>query len=299
MKLENGMLKPVLGAEAAESRSFLIIPAFLALRWRPDHPLRLFGFLFPVVMCLLTLNAARAQDDNSKGLKQPKLYTWENVGEIIQITGKTFSIRRTLKISNASWSLEPGAVAEVTRLQSGDQVLAKGKTQTDGTFDTKRIYMISSSASRQQMGGGRTISQGADHGGPESNYPRGLGYPDDAGLEGRGRGRYPGGENRVPGPGTPGGGGKSSPGGLQNSRASQLTRFSPGDAEGIIEQVGSNTLVLSQTFFLDKDTAVHHADGKLTKANALRTGSRVAVTAKDEFDPKTQAIKASVVRLLP
>jgi hypothetical protein len=293
------MLKSVIVAEATPSRFFPVIVIIFGLLRKANAPLRLFGFLIPGIMCLLTFNASLAQDDNSKDLKRPKLYTWENVGEIVQITGKTFSIRRTLRISDASWSLEPGAVAEASRLQSGDQILAKGKTQTDGTFDTKRIYMISSSVSRQQIGGRTTISQGADHGGPESNYPRGLGYPDDAGLEGRGRGPYPGGENRVPGPGAPGGGSKSSPGGLQNPRASHLPRFSPGDAEGIIEQVGSNTLVLSQTFFLDKETAVHHADGKSTKSNALKTGCRVAVTARDEFDPKTQAVKASVVRLLP
>jgi hypothetical protein len=293
------MLRPVFPAEAIQSRSFPILFPILAWLWRPNCTLRLFGFLIPGVTCLLAFNVARAQDENSKGLKQPKLYTWENVGEIVQISGKTFSIRRTLRISDASWSLEPGAVAEASRLQSGDQILAKGKTQTDGTFDTNRIYMISSSASRQQVGGGTTISQGADHGGPESNYPRGLGYPDDVGLEGRGRGRYPGGENRVPGPGTPSGGSKGSPGGLQNSRAAHLPRFSPGDAEGVIEQVGPNTLLLSQTFFLDKDTAVHQPDGKVIKSNALKTGCRVAVTVKDEFDPKTQAVKASVVRLLP
>jgi Domain of unknown function (DUF5666) len=293
------MLRPVFPAEALQSRSFPILFPILAWLWKPNHTLRLFGSLIPGVACLLAFNVALAQDENSKGLEQPKLYTWENVGEIVQISGKTFSIRRTLRISDASWSLEPGAVAEASRLQSGDQILAKGKTQTDGTFDTKRIYMISSSASRQQVGSGTTISQGADHGGPESNYPRGLGYPDDVGLEGRGRGRYPGGENRVPGPGTPGGGGKGSPGGLQNSRASHLLRFSPGDAEGVIEQVGANTLTLSQTFFMDKDTAVHQPGGKVAKSKTLKTGCRVAVTVKDEFDPKTQAMKAAVIRLLP
>ena len=106
----------------------------------------------------------------------------------------------------------------------------------------------------------------------------------------------PGG-TRVPPPGAPGGGGQGSPGGLQSSRGASLPRFLPGDVEGTVEQVGSDSLVLSQTFFLDKETLVQ-ANGKSIKSNELKINQRVAVTIKDELDSKTHARKATVVRVL-
>ncbi len=248
-----------------------------------------------VVIFAIFMNSVQVRGEDSSGIRQTIIHTWENVGEITQISGKTFTIQRTLKISNSSWSLEPGAVAEASQMQSGDQILTKGKTQTDGTFDARRIYLISPSATRQQGNGGVVVAQNADHGGPETKYPRGLGDPT---LESRGRG-YPGAEKRVPGPGTPGGGSKGPPGGLQTSRGPRLPRFLPGDVEGIIEQVNPDQIILSQTFFFDKDTSILGVDRKAAKRNDLQLRSRVAVTIRDEIDQKTQARRATVIRLLP
>ncbi len=244
----------------------------------------------------VSLSAIQEQD--SFAPKQPKVYTWENVGEITKISGKTFSIQRTLRISDSSWSLEPAAVSQASQLQNGDQIMARGKTLSDGTFETKRIYMVSPSKSHRQADGGKTIVLGDDHGRPESRYPRIPGYGDPT-LEGRGRGGYPGGDSRVPPPGTPRGGNRGSPGGLQNARTSHLPRFLPGDLEGIIEQVSSESVILSQSFLLDKGTAIVTTDGKKLQSNELKVGRRVAVTIKDEVDLKRQARKATVVRLLP
>ena len=238
------------------------------------------------------------QEQGSFALNQPKIYPWENVGEITKIAGKTFSIRRTLRISDSSWSLEPAAVSQASQLQNGDQIMARGKTLSDGTFETKRIYMVSPSESHRQSDGAKTIALGDDHGRPESRYPRVPGYGDPT-LEGRGRGGYPGGDSRVPPPGTPGGSNRGSPGGLQSTRATHLPRFLPGDLEGIIQQVGSESVTLSQSFFLDKETSIVTTAGKKLKNNELEVGHRVAVTIKDETDPKTRARKATVIRLLP
>src|SRR5207247_5805090 len=141
------------------------------------------------------------------------------------------------------------AVSQATQLQTDDQIIARGKTLSDGTFDTKRIYMVSPSESRRQSDGGKIIALSDDHGRPESRYPRVPGYGDPT-LEGRGRGGYPGGDSRVPPPGTPGGSSRGAPGGLQSTRATHLPRFLPGDLEGIVEQVGSDSVTLSHSFFL-------------------------------------------------
>ena len=86
---------------------------------------------------------------------------------------------------------------------------------------------------------------------------------------------------------------------MQSARTSHLPRFLPGDLEGIIEQVSSDSVTLSQSFVIDKDTAIVTTDGKKLQSNELKVGRRVAVTIKDEIDLKTQARKATVVRLLP
>ena len=154
------------------------------------------------------------------------------------------------------------------------------------------------SSDLRQSDGGKIIAPSDDHGRPESRYPRVPGYGDPT-LEGRGRGGYPGGDSRVPPPGTPGGSNRGSPGGLQSTRATHLPRFLPGDLEGIIQQVGSESVTLSQSFFLDKETSIVTTAGKKLKNNELEVGHRVAVTIKDETDPKTRARKATVIRLLP
>jgi hypothetical protein len=257
-----------------------------------------------ILVLLLIISSPLLCIANPAAPKEPavargkNIYTWENVGEITQVNAKTFSIRRYVKFSDSSWSLEAGAVTTASQMQKGDQIVAKGKTQLDGTFETRRIYMISPAASRVQTEGGKSVAQGADYGGPVNKAPLGSRYPGDPGLEGRGRG-YPGTESRVPVPGKPGGGGKGSPGGLQSSRTASFPRFAPGDAEGIIEQVESGQLILSQTFYFDKETPIHRADGGNAKSSELILGKRVAVTARDEIDQRTRAVKAAVVRLLP
>jgi len=156
--------------------------------------------------------------------KEVSLHSWEHVGSISQISGKFVSIRRTLRISDSSWSLEPSAVSEVSQLAQGDQIMAKGKTTSDGMFDTTRIYMLSPSANHNQADGSRSAVQATDHGGPESRVPTGTRYPGDTGIDGRGRtGPYPGGSPAPPG--RPGGGGQSSPGTLQSARGSAAPRF--------------------------------------------------------------------------
>src|SRR5262249_35635166 len=148
---------------------------------------------------------------------------------------------------------EPGAISEVTQLGQGDQIMAKGKTTSDGTFDTTRIYMLSASANHNQADGSRNSGQAADHGAPESRVPTGMRYPVDTGIDGRGRtGPYPGGSPAPPG--RPGGGGQSSPGTLQSARGSATPRFLPGDLEGEIAEVHPDHLIVLQAFVVDKDT---------------------------------------------
>jgi hypothetical protein len=232
---------------------------------------------------------------NSQAVLKNSVHTWESVGEVIEVTGKTVTLRQTLKLSEATWSMLPGAVAEAKQLANGDQVHAKGSTLPDGTYDTKRIFLIAESSTRQAAGGG--VVQGADHGGPDSHQvPRGVtGEPTGPGLEGRGRTDSPG--SRVP-TGRPGGA-RGPVGGLQSSRSSTAPRFLPGDIEGVVEQVAPQQLILSQTVFVDKESMVVGTTGEILKGKDLKPGQRVAVTIKDVIDPKTQSRRAAVIRILP
>jgi hypothetical protein len=243
-----------------------------------------------LVSLLLPLSA------RSQAVLKYNVHTWESVGEIIEVSGKTVTLRQKLKLSEATWSLLPGAVAEAKQLASGDQVHAKGSTLPDGTYDARRIFLIAESSARQTATGGGVV-QGADHGGPESQQvPRGLaGEPTGPGLEGRGRIDSPG--SRVP-TGNPGGA-RGPVGGLQSSRASTTQRFLPGDIEGIVEQVAPQQLILNQTVFVDKGSTVVGTTGEILTGKDLKPGQRVAVTIKDVIDSKTQARRAAVIRVLP
>ncbi len=233
---------------------------------------------------------------NSQAVLKHNVHTWESVGEVIEVNAKTVKLRQKLKLSEATWSLLPGAVAEAKQLTTGDQVHAKGSTLPDGTYDTKRIFLIAESSSRQTATGGGVV-QGADHGAPESQQvPREVTDPGGPpGLEGRGRTDSPG--SRVP-TGRPGGG-KGPVGGLQSSRASTAQRFLPGDVEGVVEQVAPQQVILTQTLFVDKESMVVGTTGELLKGKDLKPGQRVAVTIKDVIDEKTQARRAAVIRILP
>ncbi|MCI0423798.1 MAG: DUF5666 domain-containing protein [Acidobacteria bacterium] len=235
-------------------------------------------------------------DAASQAVLKNNIHTWESVGQVTDVSGKTFTLRQKLKLSEATWSLLPGAVAEAKQLANGDQIHAKGSTLPDGTYDTRRIFLIAESGLRQTPTGGGVV-QGADHGGPESKYPRGVGDPTGTGIEDRGRGGTPGRENRVPPTGRPGGV-RGPVGGLQSSRASTAPRFLPGDVEGVVEQVVSEQLILTQTLHIAKESTVVGTTGEILKGKDLKPGQRVAVTIKDEIDPKTQSRKAAVIRVL-
>jgi hypothetical protein len=244
--------------------------------------LLLCGLIFPI-------NA------NPQAVLKHNVHTWESVGEVIAVNGKTVTVRQNLKLSEATWSLLPGAIAEAKQLTNGDQVHAKGSTLPDGTYDARRIFLVTESSTRQAATGGGVV-QGADHGAPESKeVPRGVTDPGGPGLEGRGRTDSP--ASRVP-TGRPGGA-KGPAGGLQSSRASTAPRFLPGDIEGVVEQVGPQQLVLSQTVFVDKESTVVGTTGEILTGKDLKPGQRVAVTIKDVIDEKTQARRAAVIRILP
>lgn len=231
----------------------------------------------------------------SQAVLKFNVHTWESVGEVMAVSGKTVTFRQKLKLSDATWSLLPGAVAGAGQLASGDQVHAKGSTLPDGTYDARRIFLIAESATRQSATGGGVV-QGADHGGPDSaQVPRGVTEPVGPGLEDRGRRDSPG--SRVPS-GRPGGA-KGPVGGLQSSRAATAPRFLPGDIEGIVEQVAPLQLILSQTVFVDKESTVVGTTGETLKGKDLKPGQRVAVTIKDVIDEKTQSRRAAVIRILP
>ena len=112
---------------------------------------------------------------NSQAVLKHNVHTWESVGEVIEVNAKTVKLRQKLKLSEATWSLLPGAVAEAKQLTTGDQVHAKGSTLPDGTYDTKRIFLIAESSSRQTATGGGVV-QGADHG--ASGKPAGASRSD-------------------------------------------------------------------------------------------------------------------------
>ena len=227
-----------------------------------------------------------------------EIYTWESVGAITEVSNKTLSIRRALKVSGETWRLEPGAASDLSQLEKGDQILAKGKTGSDGSFENKGIYIVVPSASRQG-GSGKTPEQAADLGAPQSRVPSTITDPAGTHPESRGRGGYEGPASRIPVPSGPDGGQRGPVGGLQTSRAPDLPRFLAGDAEGVIEQVDSQFIVLTQSFFTDGNTVVRDLSGKTHKWKDLKPGQRIAVTVKDELDSKTGALKATVVRLLP
>lgn len=232
---------------------------------------------------------------SSQAVLKTSVHTWESVGEVIEVNGKTVTVRQKLKLSEASWSLLPGAVAEAKQLTTGDQVHAKGSTLPDGTYDTRRIFLVAESSARQTDTGGGVV-QGADHGGPESHpVPRGVGEPTGPGLEDPGRRDSPG--SRVPA-GRPGGA-RGPVGGLQSSRASTAPRFLPGDVEGIVERVAPEQLILNQTVFVDKESTVVGTTGEILTGKDLKPGQRVAVTIKDVIDEKTQSRRAAVIRILP
>jgi len=238
-----------------------------------------------------------AGDKPPKTVKKTNIHTWESVGEILENTGKIISVRQTLKLSDETWSLLPGAVSSAAQLTDGDQIHVKGSSLPDGTYETHRIFLIHESDSQKQAAGRSAPVQGADHGAVDSKTPPNIAYGGDPRLEGP-DGRVPGRESRVPPTGRPRGSGPEV-GGLQSSSGVLRPRFLPGDAEGIVNHVTREQLLLTQTLYFDKDSTIVGTDGQIVKGKDLHAGQRVAITIKDEVDSKTQSRKAAVIRLLP
>jgi len=240
-----------------------------------------------------------AEDNLPAIVRKEGVHTWENVGEITKIAGKTCTLRRTLRLSEATWSLLPGAISKTSQLQPGDRIHAKGSTLADGIYDTRRIFLISPATPRSPEESGTARTQTADYGGPDTRDPtRGLGYPGGSGGDGQGRGG-PGLGGRFPPSGQPGGGDTHFPGSLESSQPGVQPRFLPGDVEGIVEEVSPGKLILSQTFIFGKETVIRGKSGEKANEKALQVGARVAVTIRDEVEEKSLARKATVIRLLP
>ncbi|MFN8005995.1 MAG: hypothetical protein U0V70_02970 [Terriglobia bacterium] len=251
-----------------------------------------------MVLCLLLPFSLAAGDDSPAIVRKEGVHTWENVGEITQITGKSFLLRRTLRLTEASWSLLSGTVSSASQLQAGDRIHARGNTLPDGTYDTRRIYLLALALGHSSSGSGGASTQTADYGGPNArNAARDLGYPvgvGPPGTEGQSAPRPPIAE--------PGGGIHSDPGTTGNSASSSIgvrPRFLPGDVEGIVEVVASDKLILSQVVLFGKETDIRGKLGEKANEKALQVGARVAVTLKDEVDEKSRGRKATVIRVLP
>jgi hypothetical protein len=87
--------------------------------------------------------------------------------------------------------------------------------------------------------------------------------------------------------------------GLQDPQSVVQTRFLPGDVEGIVEEVRTSELILTQTIVFGKETIIRGKSGENANEKAFQIGARVAVTVKDDVDEKSMARKATVIRLLP
>ena len=108
-------------------------------------------FLIMSVFLLLTCPLP-AGDNAPVVIKKDGVHTWENVGEITSVSGKTFTLRQVLRLSEATWSLLPGAVSSASQLQPQARIHAKGSTLADGIYDTRRIFLISQGTPRPSAG---------------------------------------------------------------------------------------------------------------------------------------------------
>ncbi len=137
-----------------------------------------------------------AQSQTKKGPVYTFFY-WENVGTVTEVNKSSLVLRRTLNISENSWSLEPGAVSKASDLDAGDRIFAQGKTVGDGSFSTSLIYLTEHKTANSQPVHGENAPRSSDYGGPEGNRVPGVllsgGEP-----VGRGGGNVPGAERRIP-----------------------------------------------------------------------------------------------------
>jgi hypothetical protein len=255
-------------------------------------------WLISSILLLLT-HSISADNTLPAIVRKDEIHTWENVGEITKIAGKTFTLRRTLRLSEASWSLLSGAISNTSQLQPGDRIHAKGSTLVDGVYDTRRIFLISSATPRSTHETGTLRTQTADFGGPDARDPtRTHGYPGGSSVDGQGR-VSPRVGGRIPPADQPGGGDTPSQGVVNDSQPAVQTRFLPGDVEGVVEEVKTSELILSQTIVFGKETVIRGKSGEKANEKALQVGAWVAVTIRDDVDEKSMARKATVIRLLP
>jgi hypothetical protein len=236
-----------------------------------------------------------AQSPISKGPVYTYFY-WENVGEVVSINKSVLVLKRTLRISNNSWSLESGAVSKAADLVVGDHIFAQGKTISDGTFDTNRIYLIGHKASEGSTDSNQNASRNPDFATPDANRPPTSVLTSGAPV-GRGGGNVPG---QIP-TGTGTGPGPKPQGGepLQDPRGSKLTRYHSWDADGVIESLTPETITITQSYFVDGETEIRTVEGSSLSRKELRVGQRLGVTVKDKVDEKNRAIKAKIIRVLP
>lgn len=238
-----------------------------------------------------------AQSRPSKGPVYTFFY-WENVGTIVKTDKSSLVLRRTLSLSENSWSMEPGAVAKASDLDAGDRIFAQGKTVADGSFSINRIYMTERKSANSQPVHGENAARSSDYGGPEGSRVPGVllsgGEP-----VGRGGGNVPGAERRIPAPGKPGDRAPGKADGLQDPRGSRLTRYNSWDADGIIESLSTDKIIMTQLYWVDKETQIFMLGGNKLALKELRPGMRVALTVKDKINEKTRAIKARIIRVLP
>jgi hypothetical protein len=261
--------------------------------WRTIRlqPQTLFGGGILLVGSLLS-----AQSPQPNGPVYNYFY-WENVGVITETTKSTLTLRRTLRLSENSWSMEPGAVAKASDLDVGDRIFAQGKTVADGSFNTNRIYLTERKSASSQPSQGGNMTRSSDYGGPEGNRPSGVllsgGEP-----VGRGGGNLPGQEQRVPPPGRPGDRRPGSAGELQDPRGSRLTRYNSWDADGMIESLSPDKIALTQIYSVDKETQILTLEGSHVALKQLHPGMLAALTVRDKVDEKTRAIKVQIIRVL-
>ncbi len=219
-----------------------------------------------------------------EGKSAPRIYAWESVGVISDLSKNLMWVHCVLRLSGSSWSLLPGAVSKISELKKGDLILAEGRTDSGGSFGTRRIYRILQAATVEEDG-----KRPASDRQPDSSNSASLTRVSPAASreDGQTQGTRPQ-PTRKPASGdTPA------------APLPDYSRFDAGDVIGTILELGSEQLVISRKFLVTKQTSILEPTGNTREKNSLQPGIRVAVTAADTVDRKTQTVKASVIRLLP
>jgi hypothetical protein len=256
--------------------------------------------VFSSLLCIGAMWWASIPLAQSQPAKGPvyTFYYWENVGTIVEINKSSLVLRRSLSLSENSWSMERGAVSKASDLDAGDRIFAQGKTVGDGSFSLSRIYLTERKSSDSQPVQGENAARSSDFGGPEGERVPGV-LLSGGDPVGKGGGNIPGADSRIPPPGRPGDKAPGNVDGLQDPRGSHLTRYNSWDADGIIESIAADKIILTQLYWVDKETQIFLSGENKLSLKELHPGMRVAVTVKDKMNEKTRAIKAQIIRVLP